>query len=131
MQTKFLSLISIFALSTSSVAIAKEDSTVENIQQKLDEKAMIEKEAARRKAEENASMDSSKKEKCFGLAKAGKNDCAAVSGAHACAGYSKFDASPAEWILLPAGTCNRIVGGSLTPGADPNQKKKEDKDEDG
>ena len=52
-------------------------------------------------------------EKCYGVAKAGKNDCA--GGAHACAGQSSKDKSPREFIELPKGTCERIVGGSLTP----------------
>ncbi len=54
-----------------------------------------------------------KSEKCYGLAKAGKNDCAA--GTHSCAGSSKIDADPASWIYVPAGYCERIVNGSLTP----------------
>ena len=53
-------------------------------------------------------------EKCYGVAKAGKNDCAGA--AHACAGQSSKDQSPKEFIELPKGTCDRIVGGSLTPG---------------
>jgi len=57
--------------------------------------------------------DESNPEKCYGVAKAGKNDCA--SGAHACAGQSSKDKSPKEFISLPKGTCERIVGGSLTP----------------
>jgi uncharacterized membrane protein len=58
--------------------------------------------------------DDAKLEKCYGVAKAGKNDCA--GGAHACAGQSSKDASTKEFIELPKGTCQRIVGGSLTPG---------------
>ncbi len=50
-------------------------------------------------------------EKCYGVAKAGKNDCAGA--AHACAGQSKSDGGK-EWIKLPKGTCERLVGGSLT-----------------
>ena len=50
-------------------------------------------------------------EKCYGIAKAGKNDCAGAG--HACAGQSKA-ASGKEWIKLPKGTCERLVGGSLT-----------------
>jgi uncharacterized membrane protein len=57
--------------------------------------------------------DESNSEKCYGVAKAGKNDCA--SGAHACAGQATKDKSPKEFISLPKGTCERIVGGSLTP----------------
>jgi uncharacterized membrane protein len=58
--------------------------------------------------------DDSNSEKCYGVAKAGKNDCA--GGAHACAGQSSKDNSSKEFIKLPKGTCERIVGGSLAPG---------------
>jgi uncharacterized membrane protein len=51
-------------------------------------------------------------EKCYGVAKAGKNDCAGTS--HSCQGLSKKDADGKEWVKLPKGTCERIVGGSLT-----------------
>jgi uncharacterized membrane protein len=53
-------------------------------------------------------------EKCYGVAKAGKNDCAGAG--HSCAGQSKgADGSGKEWIEVPKGTCDRLVGGSLTP----------------
>jgi uncharacterized membrane protein len=55
-------------------------------------------------------------EKCYGLAKAGQNDCAAT-GVHSCAGTSKVNADPRSWIYVPAGYCERIVGGSLKPKA--------------
>lgn len=55
--------------------------------------------------------DDAKSEKCYGVAKAAKNDCAGA--AHACAGQSKVDASPKEFIAVPKGTCERLVGGSL------------------
>ena len=58
--------------------------------------------------------DDGNSEKCYGVAKAGKNDCA--GGAHACAGQSSKNNSPKEFIKLPKGTCERIVGGSLTAG---------------
>jgi uncharacterized membrane protein len=51
-------------------------------------------------------------EKCYGVAKAGKNDCAA--NGHACAGQAKTDANAKEWVKVPSGTCDRIVGGSTT-----------------
>jgi uncharacterized membrane protein len=50
-------------------------------------------------------------EKCYGVAKAGKNDCAGA--AHACAGQSKVDAGGKEWIYVPKGTCERLSGGSV------------------
>ncbi len=52
-------------------------------------------------------------EKCYGLAKAGQNDCAST-GNHSCAGTSKVNADPKSWIFVPAGYCERIVGGSKT-----------------
>lgn len=54
------------------------------------------------------------KEKCFGIAKAGKNDCKAVTGSHSCAGQSKADNDPNEFKLVDAGACVKD-GGSLAP----------------
>lgn len=55
-----------------------------------------------------------KVEKCYGIAKKGMNDCGANN--HSCQGQSTKNSDPSEWIFLPAGTCNKIVGGSLTSG---------------
>ena len=52
-------------------------------------------------------------EKCFGIAKAGKNDCAST-GANSCGGTSKVNGDPKAWIYVPEGYCERIVGGSKT-----------------
>ena len=56
------------------------------------------------------------KEKCYGVAQAGKNDCA--SGSHACAGHSKTDRDPAEWKYVPKGECEKM-GGSLAAASKP------------
>lgn len=48
-------------------------------------------------------------EKCYGVVKAGKNDCGTKS--HACAGQAAKDGDPTEWIYLPKGSCDKIVGG--------------------
>ena len=48
-------------------------------------------------------------EKCQGIAKAGQNDCGA--NGHQCAGYAKVDGDKNEWIYVPEGTCEKIVGG--------------------
>lgn len=53
-------------------------------------------------------------EKCYGVAKAGKNDCAS-SGNNSCAGTSTRDGDPNAWIFVPAGTCDKLVGGSTSP----------------
>lgn len=47
-------------------------------------------------------------EKCFGVALAGQNDCAAGAGT-SCAGTSKVDYQGNAWKLVPAGTCTTIA----------------------
>ena len=59
-----------------------------------------------------ASTQAADNEKCYGIAKAGKNDCA--SAAHSCAGQSKKDMSKADFVAVPTGTCAKIAGGSAT-----------------
>ncbi|MBV2150107.1 DUF2282 domain-containing protein [Sphingobium sp. AS12] len=65
-------------------------------------------------------QDKKPMEKCYGVAKAGKNDCAAGAGT-SCAGTSKVDYQGNAWKLVPAGTCAKIKTpkgfGSLTPKA--------------
>jgi uncharacterized membrane protein len=51
-------------------------------------------------------------EKCAGIAKAGKNDCG--TSRSACAGSATADRDVEAWILVPAGTCEKIAGGKLT-----------------
>jgi uncharacterized membrane protein len=53
------------------------------------------------------------KEKCFGIAKAGQNDCANLSGSHSCAGQSKVDMGKDEWKYVAAGTCKTMNGMSM------------------
>jgi len=52
-----------------------------------------------------------KREKCLGIAKAGLNDCG--TSTHSCAGQATVDNHAEEWLYLPAGTCAKIVGGSV------------------
>ncbi len=52
-------------------------------------------------------------EKCYGIAKAGLNDCQTAT--HSCAGTSTKDMDHASWIYVPAGTCQKIAGGSTMP----------------
>ena len=51
-------------------------------------------------------------EKCYGVAKAGQNDCAAGEGT-TCQGTSTVDGQKNAWILVPTGLCEKLVGGSL------------------
>lgn len=57
------------------------------------------------------------KEKCFGIAKAGKNDCAAADGSHACAGQAKVDGQAHEWKYVAKGECEGM-GGKLSTAMD-------------
>lgn len=51
-------------------------------------------------------------EKCYGVAKAGQNDCG--TAAHSCSGQAKTDNAPDEWKMVPKGTCEK-AGGKTTP----------------
>jgi uncharacterized membrane protein len=55
------------------------------------------------------------KEKCYGVVKAGKNDCASASGSHSCHAQAATDGAGDEWVAVPAGLCDRLVNGSVTP----------------
>jgi uncharacterized membrane protein len=50
------------------------------------------------------------KEKCFGIAKAGQNDCANLSGSHSCAGQSKAEMDAGEWKYVAKGSCKEMKG---------------------
>lgn len=51
-------------------------------------------------------------EKCYGIAKAGQNDCG--TSKHVCATLSKADRDPEDWKGVPTGTCVKL-GGKLAP----------------
>jgi uncharacterized membrane protein len=53
------------------------------------------------------------KEKCYGIAKAGQNDCANISGTHSCAGQSKVNEDKGEWKYVAKGTCKDLKGLSM------------------
>ena len=59
-------------------------------------------------------QDSAKdKEKCYGVAKAGANDCANLSGTHSCAGQNKTALAPDEWNYVAKGTCVKMGGKTI------------------
>ncbi len=60
-----------------------------------------------------ASAADGAKEKCSGVADAGKNDCA--SATHSCAGQAKKDKDPGEWKYVPKGECEKM-GGKVVKG---------------
>lgn len=63
-----------------------------------------------------ASAQSKETEKCYGVSKAGQNDCAG-NNVSSCAGSSKKDGD--GFVIVPKGLCDKLIGGSLT---DPTKK---------
>lgn len=63
-------------------------------------------------ASANTTSTSPKLEKCYGIVKAGMNDC--ETNVSSCAGSATKDKQPDAYLMLPKGTCQKIVGGSLT-----------------
>jgi uncharacterized membrane protein len=60
-----------------------------------------------------AQADDTKNEKCYGVAKAGQNDCATAS--NSCAGTTTTDSQKDAFLYVPVGICQKIAGGSLKP----------------
>ena len=58
----------------------------------------------------NGATSDAPKEKCFGIAKAGANDCASSNGSHSCAGQAKKDLDPNDWKYVAKGTCLGMKG---------------------
>ena len=59
--------------------------------------------------------DDKNMEKCWGIAKAGQNDCGSNKTAHSCAGQSKSNYDPNDFKAVKTGTCEKM-GGSLVQG---------------
>jgi uncharacterized membrane protein len=57
-------------------------------------------------------MAKPKTEKCYGINAAAKNDCA--NGAHSCAGQATTARDSKSFVLLPAGDCSKIAGGTTS-----------------
>lgn len=62
----------------------------------------------------------SDQDKCYGIAKAGQNDCG--TAVHGCAGMAATDNDPGEWKYVPKGTCDK-VGGKVNPPQQPPEKQ--------
>jgi uncharacterized membrane protein len=60
-----------------------------------------------------ASAEDAAKEKCLGIAEAGKNDCAA--GKHSCAGQATTSKDPKDWKYVPKGECEKMGGKVAAP----------------
>ena len=64
------------------------------------------------------------KDKCYGVAKAGHNDCANAAGTHSCAGQAKVSNAGDDWNYVAKGTCEKM-GGKMTPTKGEMMKKEE------
>ena len=66
-----------------------------------------------------------KAEKCYGIAKAGQNDCAHARGLHLCSGEALVDYDGGDWKLVKNAAECEAKSGSLTPyeGANPKAPK--------
>ncbi len=91
-----LSTFLIGCLSTSSTVMANDYSS----EAKADEMTKVKKVTVKKNME-----------KCYGIAKASKNDCAAKNTKVTCAGNAKEDRDEDAFLLVPTGTCDRIAGG--------------------
>ena len=61
-------------------------------------------------------------EKCYGISKAGQNDCGTAR--HSCAGKAAKDNAPDEWKYVPKGTCEKVGGKTSGGGADAGKAPK-------
>ena len=57
-----------------------------------------------------STVQAADKEKCYGIAQAGQNDCANIAGTHSCAAQSTLDNDIGEWKLVAKGTCTDLGG---------------------
>lgn len=60
-------------------------------------------------------QDKAKQDKCWGVSKAGQNDCGSNKTAHSCAGQSKADYDVNDFKMVKTGSCVQM-GGSLKQG---------------
>ncbi len=63
-------------------------------------------------------------EKCFGIAKAGMNDCSGSKSSHSCAGQATKDNDANDFVAIPKGTCAKIAGGIMAMSENGGMMKK-------
>jgi len=61
-------------------------------------------------ATQSMTANAQAKEKCYGIAAAGQNDCANLAGTHSCAGQSKVSNDAGEWKYVAKGECKNMKG---------------------
>lgn len=60
----------------------------------------------------HADETTTEKEKCYGISKAGKNDCGSKVAGNSCAGQGAKDGD--GFLVVPKGLCEKIIGGKTT-----------------
>jgi uncharacterized membrane protein len=71
-------------------------------------------------AQASGLVQCTEQERCYGIAKAGKNDCSTATSA--CAGTAKQDFQKDAWVYVPKGTCLKLAGGALAASPAPAKK---------
>lgn len=71
----------------------------------------------------NAATGKMEMEKCYGIAKAGMNDCGSKKAGHSCAGQATKNGDANDFVAVPKGTCNKIANGVLMESGDTMMKK--------
>jgi uncharacterized membrane protein len=74
-------------------------------------------------ATQSMTANAQAKEKCYGIAEAGKNDCANLAGTHSCAGQSKVANDAGEWKYVAKGECKNMKGMSADEAKAKTMKK--------
>jgi uncharacterized membrane protein len=64
----------------------------------------------------NAAAADKNMEKCYGVAKAGANDCGSKKAGHACAGHATKNGDANDFVAVPKGTCDKLANGSTSEG---------------
>lgn len=62
-------------------------------------------------------------EKCYGIAKAGANDCGSKKAGHSCAGQASKNSDAYDFVAVPKGTCDKIANGTTDASGDTAMKK--------
>lgn len=65
----------------------------------------------------SSKTDTSSTEKCYGVVKAGMNDCSTATAS--CASSATKDNQPEAFLVMPKGLCEKLVGGKLKPETKP------------
>lgn len=98
---------------TAAVGLAAAATVPASAQQQMTKEQMTKEQMMQAQQSNMKRMAADHLDKCYGINAVARNDCAA--GAHSCAGQATQAHDPNSFVLLPAGDCAKIAGGSLKP----------------